>query len=158
MQTKAPLKLSMLSKLLASARAKLGGSGETSPNRMKAWQAADRRHNMSLPSEERNSRRNELGDHYSVGADLGPVMGPALGVAQEYLARPLLAAYPDVGNKLAPSVFNFKTPNNQRTGAIDPYTMPTYAESKENLKATLSGSLDNYPSLQRLLGLDEEVK
>ena len=129
-----------------------------SKNRVKGWKAADKRHNMSLSYSERNSRKNELGDHYSVGADLGPAIGPALGIAQELIARPLLASFPDVGNKLAPSVFNFKTPGNQRAGAIDPYTMPTWKEAAENLKHTVSGSLDKYPRVQRFLGLDDELE
>lgn len=125
-----------------------------SPNRVKAWQAADSRHNMALSPEERNSRANELGDHYSVGADLGPLMGPTLGVAQEAVGRPLLAAFPDLGNKLAPSVFNFKTDSNTRPGAIDPYKMPTAEEAMNNLRAIIAGSLDQHPALQKALGLD----
>lgn len=131
----------------------LAGKEGTSDNRVKAWQAADRRHNMALPADVRNSRANELGDHYSVGADLGPVMGPALGAAQELVGRPLLAKFPDLGNKLAPSVFNFKTESNNRPGAIDPYRETTWKDAVQNMAATTSGALDKYPGLQKLLGL-----
>src|SRR3990167_6853068 len=123
--------------------------------RRRAWMGADRRHNMALPAEARNSIENELLDHYSVGADLGPVMGPILGVAQETVGRPLLSRYPNLANKLLPSVFNFKTESNQRLGAIDPYKKPTISDAANNLAATLAGSLDNYPWLQSSLGLTQ---
>lgn len=126
-------------------------------NRKKAWGAADRRHNMALSAAERNSRENEIGDHYSVGADLGPIAGPVLGAAQELIGRPLLSKFPDLGNKLAPSVFNFKTESNQRPGAIDPYKPTSWGEAAENLKATVGGSLDNWPRIQKMLGLDDEL-
>lgn len=129
-----------------------------SENRKKAWNAADRRHNMSLPESERNSRQNELGDHYSVGADLGPVAGPVLGAMQELVGRPLLANYPELGNRLAPSVFNFKTKDNNRPGAIDPYKKPTWREAVENLAYTNAGALDNYPRIRKMLGLDVDVE
>lgn len=136
--------------------AKILGPGKVSDNRVRAWQGADSRHNMALPPEERNSRSNELLDHYSVGADLGPVMGPILGVAQEAVGRPLLSRYPDLANDLLPSVFNFKTESNKRPGAIDPYTKPTLSDAATNLASTVSGSLDWYPQLQRLLGLTQQ--
>ena len=125
-------------------------------NRVRAWSGVDKRHNMSLPPEVRNATENELLDHYSVGADLGPIAGPVLGVAQEAIGRPLLAHYPDLANRLAPSVFNFKTENNNRPGAIDPYKKPTITDAATNLMATLSGSLDQYPSVQNALGLTLE--
>jgi hypothetical protein len=111
---------------------------------------------MALPPDERNSTENELLDHYSVGADLGPIAGPVLSVAQETIGRPLLSRYPDLANMLAPSVFNFKTPSNTRAGAIDPYEKPTLSDATNNVAATVSGSLDNYPQLQALLGLTQE--
>jgi hypothetical protein len=136
--------------------AKLFGPEKPSDSRVKAWQGADRRHDMTLPPDVRNSRENELLDHYSVGADLGPVMGPILGVAQEAVGRPLLSRYPDLANDLLPSVFNFKTEANQRPGAVDPYTKPTLSDASTNLASTVSGSLDQYPQLQSLLGLTQQ--
>jgi hypothetical protein len=132
------------------------GWGGASDSRKRAWAGADRRHNMSLPPDQRNSTENELLDHYSVGADLGPVAGPLLGAAQEMIGRPLLSRFPDVANRLMPSVFNFKTPTNDRAGAIDPYKQPSLSDAMHNLSATVSGSLDNYPTIQRLLGLRQE--
>lgn len=135
-----------------------GGQKTPSANRVRAWQGADSRHNMALPPEVRNSRENELLDHYSVGADLGPLMGPVLGVAQEAVGRPLLSRYPDLANTLLPSVFNFKTESNQRPGAIDPYAKPTLSDAAANLQSTVAGSLDDYPELQRILGLTPRSK
>ncbi len=128
-----------------------------SESRKRAWLGADRRHNMSLPEGERNSVENELLDHYSVGADLGPVIGPVLGLAQEAVGRPVLSRYPDLANRLMPSVFNFKTPSNKREGSIDPYKKPSWSDALNNFASTLSGSLDEYPRVQSALGLDQEA-
>lgn len=130
---------------------------DASENRKKAWSAADRRHNMALSAASRNSRGNELGDHYSVGADLGPAAGIPLALLQEGIGRPLLSRFPDLANRVAPSVFNFKTPNNQRAGAIDPYRKPTWREAVENLGFTVSGAFDKYPKLQKALGLEVDI-
>ena len=120
---------------------------------MMGWSGADPRHNPNLPDAARNTRMNELNDHYSVGADLGPLAGPVLGVLMEGGGRSFIAKHPDLANALAPSVFNLKTEYNQRPGSIAPYTPPTDQESADNLRQTLAGSLDKYPQLQKLLGL-----
>ena len=152
--------LSLLERLKAMFLPQAQGTPEpaadpVSESRKRAWAGADRRHNMALPEDQRNSAVNELLDHYSVGADLGPIAGPALSLAQETVGRPLLSRYPDLANRLMPSVFNFKTPTNTRPGAIDPYKKPTLSDAATNFAATVSGALDKYPSWQKALGLTQ---
>lgn len=131
--------------------------------RQRAWKGADDRHNYSLPPEERNSRKNELLDHYSVGADIagdggwrGVLGSVGLGALQELVGRPVLSRYPDLGNKLMPDTFNFKTPTNNRPGAIDPYKKPTFREAAENLALTGMGALDKYPRIRKMFGYGDE--
>jgi hypothetical protein len=132
--------------------------------REKAWKGADDRHDFSRESVLRNSRKNELLDHYSVGADNANTKYPWAGTlgsmlisgAMEMTGRPVLAAHPELGNKLMPDTFNFKTKDNNRTGAIDPYKMPTWRESAENFGATAMGALDKYPRVRKLFGWGDD--
>jgi hypothetical protein len=121
---------------------------------------------MDIPSAERNTRVNELKDHYSTAADMantGNDMRGALGslllsAGMELGVRPLAQKFPDLANKYGQGVFNFKTAKSNKPGAIDPYKKGSWREAVENFGAEGMGALDKFPRVRKLFGWGDDDK